>query len=50
VEGDNILNTRQAAKKNTILGVKLNAGGIAFVSHSVFHGVTPIVYDSLKIW
>jgi hypothetical protein len=34
------LNTRQAAKENTILSVKLNAGGIALVSHSVFHGVT----------
>jgi len=42
VEGNNISNARQAAKENTILGVKLNAGGIAFVSHGVLHGVTPI--------
>jgi hypothetical protein len=42
VEGDNILNTRQAAKENSILGVKLNAGGIAFLIHSVLQNVTPI--------
>jgi len=32
VEGDNILDTRQAAKENTILGVKLNAWEYRFNS------------------
>ncbi len=35
VEGNNISNACQAAKENSILGVKFNAGGIAFVIHSV---------------
>ena len=40
VEDDNISNTRQASKENTILGVIPNSGGIAFESHGVLHGVT----------